>query len=52
MDLSITVYTKKEILYKWEDLLKNIIKNGLKISPKKYQLLRKEYTICEKYYIY
>ena len=34
--------TKKSHIAKLEDLLKALLKNGLKISPKKCQLFRKE----------
>ena len=34
--------TKKSDVSKLEDLLKVLLKNGLKISPKKCQLFRKE----------
>ena len=34
--------SKKSHVAKLEDLLKSLLKNGLKISPKKYQLFRTE----------
>ena len=34
--------TKKSHMAKLEDMLKALLKNGLKISPKKCQLIRKE----------
>ena len=34
--------SKKSRIAKLEDLLKALLKNGLKISPKKYQLFRTE----------
>ena len=33
---------KKSHIAKLEDLLKELLKNGLKISPKRFQLFRKE----------
>ena len=44
MDRFITFYSYKEIAHmaKLEDLLKALLKNGLKISPKKYQLFKTE----------
>ena len=42
--------TKKSHIAKLEDLLKELLKNGLKISPKKCQLFRKELQY-RKYYI-
>ena len=41
-DLLLFTPTKKSDIAKLEDLLKVLLKNGLKISPKKCQLLRKE----------
>ena len=41
-DLLLLMPTKKSHMAKLEDLLKAFLKNGLKISPKKSQLLRKE----------
>ena len=41
-DLLLFTPIKKSHIGKLEDLLKVLFKNGLKISPKKYQLLRKE----------
>ena len=41
-DLSLFTPTKKSHIAKSEDLLKVLLKNGLKISPKKCQLSRKE----------
>ena len=41
-DLLLFTPTKKSHIAKLEDLLKAFLKNGLKISPKKCQLFRKE----------
>ena len=41
-DLLLFTPTKKSHIAKLEDLLKALLKNGLKISPKKWQLFRKE----------
>ena len=41
-DLLLSTPTKKSHIAKLEDLLKALLKNGLKISPKKCQLFRKE----------
>ena len=41
-DLLLFTPTKKSYIAKFEDLLKALLKNGLKISPKKCQLFRKE----------
>ena len=41
-DLLLFTQMKKSHIAKLEDLLKALLKNGLKISPKKYQLFRKE----------
>ena len=41
-DLLLFTPSKQSHMKKLEDLLKAILKNGLKISPKKCQLLRKE----------
>ena len=41
-DLLLLTPTKKWHIMKLEDLLKALLKNGLKISPKKCQLYRKE----------
>ena len=41
-DLLLFTPTKKSHIAKLEDLLKALLKNGLRISPKKYQLFRKE----------
>ena len=42
-DLLMFTLTKKSRITKLEDLLKGLFKNGLKISPKKCQLFRKEF---------
>ena len=39
-DLSLFIPSKKSHMDKLEDLLKALLKNGLKISPKKFQLFR------------
>ena len=41
-DLLLVMPTKKSHIAKLEDLLKALLKNGLKISPRKCQLFRKE----------
>ena len=41
-DLLLFTPMKKSHIAKLEDLLKALLKNGLKISPKKCQLFRKE----------
>ena len=41
-DLLLFTRTKISHIAKLEDLLKALLKNGLKISPKKYQLFMKE----------
>ena len=41
-DLLLFIPTKKSHIAKLEDLLKALLKNGLKISPKKHQIFRKE----------
>ena len=41
-DLLLFIPSKKSIAAKFEDLLKALSKNGLKISPKKCQLFRTE----------
>ena len=41
-DLLLFTPSKKSHITKSEDLLKMLLKNGLKISPKKCQLFRKE----------
>ena len=37
---------------KLEDLLKALIKNGLKISPRKGQVIQNRITVYGKYYIH
>ena len=44
-DLLLFMPTKKSHIAKLEDLLKALLRNGLKISPKKCQLFRKNYNI-------
>ena len=44
--------TKKSHIAKLEELLKALLKNGLKISPKKCKLFSKGITIFGNYYIY
>ena len=51
-DLLLFTPTKKSHMVKLEDLLKALLKNGLKISPKKCQLFKTELQIYGKYYIY
>ena len=46
-DLLLFMPTKKSHMAKLEDVLKVLLKNGLKISPKKSQLLRKELQYME-----
>ena len=41
-DLLLFTPSKKSCIAKLEDLLKALLKNGLKVSPKKCQLFRKE----------
>ena len=41
-DLLLFTPSKKSQIAKLQDLLKALLKNGLKISPKKFQLFRKE----------
>ena len=41
-DLLLFTLMKKSHIAKLEDLLKGLLKNGLKISPKKFQLFTKE----------
>ena len=41
-DLLLFMSTKKSHIAKLEDLLKVLLKDGLKILPKKYQVFRKE----------
>ena len=41
-DLLLFTQTKKSHIAKLEDLLKALLKNGLKIIPRKFQLFRKE----------
>ena len=41
-DLLLFTLSKKSQIAKLEDLLRALLKNGLKISPKKCQLFRKE----------
>ena len=41
-DLLLFMPMKKSSIAKFEDVLKVLLKNGLKISPKKCQLFRKE----------
>ena len=41
-DLLLFTPSKQVYMRKLEDLLKALLKNGLKVSPRKYQLLRKE----------
>ena len=43
--------TKKSCIAKLEDLLKVLLKNGLKISLKKYQLFRKTCNIWDISYV-
>ena len=44
--------TKKAYMTKLEDLLKALLKNGLKISPKKCQLFKTRVTIHGEHHIY
>ena len=46
-DLLLFTPTKKSHIVKLEDLLKMLLKNGLRISPKKCQLFRKELKYME-----
>ena len=41
-DLLLFTPSKQSHITKLQDLLKALLENGLKISPKKYQLFRKE----------
>ena len=45
-DLLLFTPTKKAHMAKWEDLLKALLKNGLKISPKSANYLRQSYNSC------
>ena len=51
-DLLIFTPTKKVHMAKLEDLLKPLLKNGLKISPRKCKLFFYRITIYEEYHIY
>ena len=51
-DLLLFTSTKKSYIAKLEELLKVLLKNGLKISPKKCQLFYKSIATYGKYYIY
>ena len=51
-DLLLFMAIKKSYIAKLEDLLKALLKNGFKISPKKCQLFRKELQYMGKYFIY
>ena len=44
--------SKKSHIAKWEGLLKALLKNGLKISPKKCQLFRSELHYMVIQYLY
>ena len=46
-DLLLFTPTEKSHIAKLEDLLKALLKNGFKISPKKCQLFRKNYNMWE-----
>ena len=50
-DLLLFTPTKKSHIAKLEDLLKALLKNGLKISPKKCELLEKNCNIWEILYL-
>ena len=50
-DLLLVTATKKSHMAKLEDLLKMLLKNGLKISPKKCQLLEKTCNTWETLYL-
>ena len=50
-DLLLFTPSKKSHIAQLEDLLKALLKNGLKISPKKCQLFRTELPIHGKQYI-
>ena len=51
-DLLLFILSKKSHITKLEDLLKALLKNGLKISPKKCQLFRKKYNTWAIQYFY
>ena len=50
-DLLLFTPSKKAHMNKLQDLLKALIKNGLKISPKKYQLFKTELQYMEILYL-
>ena len=50
-DLLLFTPMKKLHMAKLEDLLKALLKNGLKISPKKCQLFNQSYNIWEILYL-
>ena len=50
-NLLLFTITKKSYITKLEDLLKALLTNGLKISPKKCQLLEKNCNIWEILYL-
>ena len=50
-DLLLFTPTKKAHMEKLEDLLKALLKNGLKISPKSASYLRQNYNIWEMQYL-
>ena len=50
-DLLLFTPTKKAHMAKLEDLLRALLKNGLKISPKKCQFFKTELQICEILYL-
>ena len=51
-DLLLFTNSKKAHMAKLEDLLKVLLKNGLKISPKKHQLFKTELQYMGKNHIY
>ena len=50
-DLLLFTPTKKSHMVKLEDLLKALLKNGLKISPKSVNYLKQNYSIWEILYL-